>query len=193
MPSVNDMFHQKYKTFVEVKTMQDILCGLFRPIHFRGVVTLVSKLFNISYADRAYFGMKDFQQIKIIERMAKDLNFRTKIIPCPIVRERSGLALSSRNTYLNDDEKNISLDISKTLKEAQQDFKTKDLNSVKKNTLNKLKKIPDSKIDYAEVVSFDDLSIADENTKKAVFAVAIWIGKTRLIDNIVMTKQSKKR
>ncbi|GHT62154.1 pantothenate synthetase [Endomicrobiia bacterium] len=192
MPSVEDMFSKGHKTFVEVKVMQDILCGPFRPIHFRGVVTLVSKLFNISYADRAYFGMKDFQQLKIVERMAKDLNFRTTIVPCPTVRERSGLALSSRNTYLSDDEKNVSLNISKALKEARQDFKTKNLNFIKKNILNKLKKIPNSKIDYAEVVSFDDLSIADKNIKKVVFAVAIWIGKTRLIDNVVMTKRGEK-
>jgi pantoate--beta-alanine ligase len=192
MPSVNDMFPQDHKTFVEVKTMQDILCGPFRPVHFRGVATVVSKLFNISHADRAYFGMKDFQQLKIIEKMAKDLNFRTKIVPCPIVREKSGLALSSRNSYLNDEEKNISLNISKILREAVHDFENTDLNSVKKNVINKFNKIPNSKIDYVEIVNFNDLSVADKNTKKAVFAVAVWIGKTRLIDNIIMIKQSKK-
>jgi pantoate--beta-alanine ligase len=192
MPSANDMFPKEHKTFVEVKTMQDILCGPFRPLHFRGVATLVLKLFNISYADRAYFGMKDFQQLKIVEKMAKDLNFRTKIVPCPTVRERRGLAMSSRNAYLSCDEKNASLNISKALKQAQQDFKTTDLNRLKTNVLTELKKIPDSKIDYAEVVSFDDLSIADKNTKKAVLAVAVWIGKTRLIDNIVMTKRGGK-
>ncbi|MDR1926847.1 MAG: pantoate--beta-alanine ligase [Endomicrobium sp.] len=192
MPSVNDMFSQNHRTFTEVKTMQDILCGHFRPIHFRGVATVIVKLFNISYANRAYFGMKDFQQLKIIEKMTKDLNFRTKIISCPIVREKNGLALSSRNSYLSVDERNASVNISKILKEAMQDFKHKDLVSVKKNTLDKLQRIINSKIDYAEVVNFNDLSIADKNTKKAVFVVAIWIGKTRLIDNIVMTKQSTK-
>jgi pantoate--beta-alanine ligase len=192
MPSVNDMFSQNHRTFTEVKTMQDILCGHFRPIHFRGVATVIVKLFNISYADRAYFGMKDFQQLKIVEKMTKDLNFRTKIVPCPIVREKDGLALSSRNSYLSVDERNASVNISKILREAMHDFKHKDLVSVKKNTLDKLQRIINSKIDYAEVVNFNDLSIADKNTKKAVFAVAIWIGKTRLIDNVVMTKQSTK-
>jgi pantoate--beta-alanine ligase len=192
MPSASDMFPKEHKTFVEVKAMQDILCGPFRPLHFRGVATLVSKLFNISYADRAYFGMKDFQQLKIVEKMAKDLNFRTKIVPCPIVRERGGLAISSTNAYLSCAEKKASLNISKALKQAQQDFKTKDLNRLKKNILSKLKKIPYSKIDYAEVVSFDDLSIADRLAKKAVLAVAVWIGKTRLIDNIVMIKRGGK-
>ncbi|MDR2811964.1 MAG: pantoate--beta-alanine ligase [Endomicrobium sp.] len=188
MPSVNDMFPKAHKTFVEVKTLQDIMCGAFRPAHFRGVATVVSKLFNISCADRAYFGMKDFQQLKIIEKMTKDLNFRTKIVPCPIVREKSGLALSSRNSYLSDEEKSLSLNISKILKEVAKEFKNKPLNAVKKKAVNKLKKIPNSKIDYAEIVSAKDLSTADRNTKKAIFAVAVWIGKTRLIDNTKMTK-----
>ncbi|MCA6071070.1 MAG: pantoate--beta-alanine ligase [Endomicrobium sp.] len=191
MPSVDDMFLQEHKTFVEVQKMQDVLCGLFRPAHFEGVATVVSKLFNISYPDRAYFGMKDFQQLKILERMARDLNFRTKIISCPTVRERSGLALSSRNSYLSEEEKNISLKISKTLKGAVHEFRNKDLNFVKRNVLNKLKKIPSSRIDYAEIVNFSNLSVADNNTKKVVFAVAVWIGKTRLIDNVIMTKRSK--
>jgi pantoate--beta-alanine ligase len=188
MPSANDMFPKAHKTFVEVKALQDIMCGAFRPIHFRGVATVVSKLFNISCADRAYFGMKDFQQIKIIEKMTKDLNFRTKIVPCPIVREKSGLALSSRNSYLSDEEKSLSLNISKILKEAVKEFKNKPLNAVKKKAVDKLKKIPNCKIDYAEIVSAKDLSLANKNTKRVVFMVAIWIGKTRLIDNTKMTK-----
>lgn len=136
--------------------------------------------------------MKDFQQLKIVEKMAKDLNFRTKIVPCSIVRERNGLALSSRNSYLSVDEKKTSINISKTLREAAKDFKHRDFNSVKKDAVDRLKKIPGSKIDYAEIVNFDDLSPADKNTKKAVFAVAIWIGKTRLIDNIAMIKSRRR-
>ncbi|MDR0800824.1 MAG: pantoate--beta-alanine ligase [Endomicrobium sp.] len=192
LPSVNDMFPSDHKTFIEVKTLQDILCGASRVSHFRGVATVVAKLFNISCADRAYFGMKDFQQLKIVEKMAKDLNFRTKIVPCSIVRERNGLALSSRNSYLSVDEKKTSMNISKTLREAAKDFKHRDFNSVKKDAVDRLKKIPGSKIDYAEIVNFDDLSPADKNTKKAVFAVAIWIGKTRLIDNIAMIKSRRR-
>jgi pantoate--beta-alanine ligase len=188
MPSVNDMFPADYKTFIEVKNLQDILCGAFRANHFRGVVTAVAKLFNISCADRAYFGMKDFQQLKIIEKMGRDLNFRTKIIPCSIAREKNGLAFSSRNSYLSAEEKKRSLSISKSLKAAVEDFKCRDLNFVKKTVINKLKKIPEIEIDYAEIVNFDDLSPADKGTKKAVFAVAVWIGKTRLIDNVMMIK-----
>ena len=192
MPLVNDVFPSDYKTFVEVKTLQDILCGAFRPNHFRGVATVVAKLFNISCADRAYFGMKDFQQLKIVEKMAKDLNFRTKIVPCSIARERNGLALSSRNSYLSVDEKNMSMNISRILREAAKDFRCRNFNSVKKDAVDKFKKIPGSKIDYAEIVNFDDLSPADKNTKKAVFTVAIWIGKTRLIDNVVMIKSRRR-
>ncbi|MDR3275293.1 MAG: pantoate--beta-alanine ligase [Endomicrobium sp.] len=188
MPSVNDMFPVEHKTFLEVKFLQDILCGAFRANHFKGVATVVVKLFNISCADRAYFGMKDLQQLKIIERMTKDLNFKTKIIPCQIVREKNGLALSSRNSYLSVEERNLSVNISKILKEAAQDFKNKNLNAVMKNAVNKLKEIYGSKIDYAEIINFNDLSPVDKHVKKVVFAVAVWIGKTRLIDNIVMTK-----
>jgi pantoate--beta-alanine ligase len=188
MPSIHDMFPEDHKTFVEVKALQDIMCGAFRSIHFRGVATVISKLLNISYADRAYFGMKDFQQLKIIEKMVKDLNFRTKVVPCHIVREKSGLALSSRNAYLNKDEKVLSLNIYKTLKEAAKKFKNKPLNVIKKTILDKLRKIPNSKIDYVEAVSTKDLSPATKNTKSVVFAVAIWIGKTRLIDNVQMIK-----
>jgi pantoate--beta-alanine ligase len=173
VPTVNDMFSVNHKTFVEVKTLQDILCGKFRPSYFRGIVTVVVKLFNMSYADRGYFGMKDFQQFKIIEKMAKDLNFRTKIIPCPIVRERSGLAISSENYYLSIEENKASENISRILKEASKDFKVKDLNFVKESVLDKLKKIPDGKVDYAEILDFNDLSFAGKNTRKVVFAVAI--------------------
>jgi pantoate--beta-alanine ligase len=191
MPAVNDMFPSNHKTFIEVKILQDILCGKFRPNHFRGVVTVVVKLFNISCADRSYFGMKDFQQLKILEKVARDLNFKTKIIPCPIVREKSGLAISSRNSYLSVEEKKSSENIFKILKEASEDFKIRNLNFVKKNVLEKLKKIPDSKVDYAEIVDFNDLSLADKDTRKVVFVVALWLGRTRLIDNTVMIKQTK--
>jgi len=191
MPLANSMFPMSHKTYVEVKTLQDTLCGSFRKNHFRGVATVVLKLFNISCADRAYFGIKDFQQLRIIERMTKDLNFKTKIIPCPIVRESSGLAISSRNSYLNDTERKLSANIYKILKVAAQDFKNKDFKSIKKNTFDRLKEIPVSKVDYIEILNFDDLSPADENAKKVIFAVALWIGGTRLIDNIFMIKPGR--
>jgi pantoate--beta-alanine ligase len=110
-------------------------------------------------------------------------------VPCPIVREKGGLALSSRNSYLSANEKKISLNIFKILKLAKQDFKKCELSLVKRKALNRFKKIPNSKVDYAEIVKFDDLSKVDKKTKRVVFAVAVWIGKTRLIDNIIMSKK----
>lgn len=188
VPSVQEMFTEDYKTYIEVKQMQDILCGSFRENHFRGVATVVAKLFNLTFADRAYFGMKDLQQLRIVEKMAKDLNFRTKIVPCPVVRERSGLALSSRNSYLSDEEKKNAVNISKTLKQAKEDFKNKSATVVLNTAVKNLRCIPGSKIDYADILDYKDLSPVTKKTAKAVLAVAVWIGKTRLIDNMVLTK-----
>lgn len=188
VPSVQEMFPGEYKTFIEVKYMQDILCGAFRKNHFRGVATVVAKLFNLTFADRAYFGMKDFQQMRIIETMAKDLNFRTKIVPCPIVRERKGIALSSRNMYLGKEEKECALQISRILKKAKEAAKKESYARVLKKVNGDLRKIPGSKIDYAEILDYKNLSPACKNTKKAVLAAAVWIGKTRLIDNIALSK-----
>ncbi|AKL98129.1 pantoate--beta-alanine ligase [Endomicrobium proavitum] len=185
-PSVNEMFPAAHKTFIEVKQMQDVLCGSFRKGHFRGVATVVAKLFNITFAERAYFGMKDFQQLKIIERMAKDLNFRTKIVPCPVVREKSGLALSSRNSYLSQKEKNDAVQISKILKEAKKNFSKNNVSAVLKDAIKKLNKISGSKIDYAEILDANTLSRADKASRNFIFAVAVWVGKTRLIDNVVL-------
>lgn len=188
VPSVSEMFPENHKTFIEVKDMQDIMCGEFRPGHFRGVATVVAKLFNITCAERAYFGMKDFQQLKIIEKMAKDLNFRTKIVACPIVREKSGLAMSSRNSYLNENERQTAAEISKILKDAKAEFKNKNAVQILKKAKSALLSLPGSKIDYVEMADYNGLSVLNINTKKAVLAVAVWIGKTRLIDNIILSK-----
>ena len=187
-PSVAEMFPEGYKTFVEVNEMQDVLCGAFRKGHFRGVATVISKLFNITFAERAYFGIKDFQQLKIIEKMSKDLNFRTKIVPCQLIREKSGLAMSSRNFYLGEDEKLAAAGISKILKEAQSEFKNKNALQVLKKVRTALESVKGGKVDYAEIRDYKNLSAININTKKAVLAVGVWIGKTRLIDNIMLSK-----
>ncbi|MDR2425840.1 MAG: pantoate--beta-alanine ligase [Endomicrobium sp.] len=187
-PSAEDMFAKDHKTFIDVRDIQDILCGEFRKGHFIGVATVVAKLFNIAFAERAYFGMKDFQQLRIIDKMAKDLNFRTKIVPCPIVREKSGLAMSSRNLYLNEREKKIAAEISKILKEAKAGFKNKSAKKIIAKVKSSLSLLPESKVDYAEMRDYESLSVLNTNTKKAVLAVAVWIGKTRLIDNIMLSK-----
>jgi pantoate--beta-alanine ligase len=190
VPSTEEMFPQANITRVEVKGLQDLLCGRFRKDHFLGAATVVAKLFNITFADRAYFGMKDFQQLRIIEKMARDLNFRTKIVPCEIVRERSGLALSSRNSYLTTEEKKSAVLISKILKHSKEEIKVKSFAAILKNVVKRISSIKNSKIDYVEVVDFNDLSQVSKNTKKAVLAVAVWIGKTRLIDNIIISKKT---
>jgi pantoate--beta-alanine ligase len=188
MPTVNEMFPNNYKTFIEPTALQNIMCEKFRPTHFRGVATVVAKLLNISCACSAYFGIKDFQQLKIIEKMVKDLNFKTKIVPCPIVREKNGLAASSRNLYLSAQEKERGSKIYKILKEVSVDFKNKSPHVLKQSTISKLNKISNIKIDYVDIVNFNDLSPINKSTKKAVLAVAVWIGKTRLIDNIILAR-----
>jgi pantoate--beta-alanine ligase len=188
VPDVSEMFAKDYKTRVEVEVLQDLLCGRFRVNHFSGVATVVAKLFNITFADRAYFGMKDFQQLRIVEKMAKDLNFRTKIVPCEIVREKSGLALSSRNSYLNPEEKESAVLISKSLRLAKEEIKSKSFAAVLKNASKRISSIKNSKIDYVEILDFKNLTQVSTKTKKAVLAAAGWIGKTRLIDNIIISK-----
>ena len=126
--------------------------------------------------------------MRIIETMARDLNFRTKIVPCPVVREKRGIALSSRNAYLSEEEKENALKISQILKKAKEDIKKKSYTQVLKKVNSDLKKISGSKVDYAEIRDYKNLSAVDKNTKKAVLAVAVWIGKTRLIDNIILSK-----
>jgi pantoate--beta-alanine ligase len=190
-PSVEDMFDKNYKTFIEVYGLQNMLCGKTRKTHFRGVATVVAKLFNISCADNAYFGLKDFQQVKVIEAMKKDLNFYTKIIPCPLVREPDGLALSSRNIYLSPNERKEALKISTALMEARKDFKTKPADEVLKRAKKILQSIKGGRIDYIELLNYNDLSPIDEKTKRAVMLAAVWVGKTRLIDNMELTRRTK--
>lgn len=187
-PSVEDMFPKGYETYIEVSKMQDVLCGQFRKGHFKGVATVVAKLFNITLPERAYFGLKDFQQFRIIEKMVKDLNFKTKVVPCPTVREKSGLAMSSRNSYLSDKDNINAVNISEILKKAKNNAKKDSFAKILQEAKKNLKKIPNSRIEYAQILDFSTLSQADKNTKKAIFAVALWIGKTRLIDNVQITK-----
>jgi pantoate--beta-alanine ligase len=176
-PKPEDMYTGDYSTFVEVLGLSDNMCGAFRPGHFKGVATVVAKLFNITGADNAYFGMKDFQQLKIIERMARDLNFKTRVVPCPIVREKDGLAMSSRNVYLSKQARAEAVKISASL------FKAKTIKNAR-FIKNEISKIRDSKIDYVEILDAGTLGKVTKSTKEVLAAVAVWVGKTRLIDNI---------
>ncbi len=188
LPTNETLYGKKFLTYVATEELSKIMCGVTRPVHFRGVTTVVSKLLNISLADRAYFGLKDYQQYIIIKKMVEDLNIRTKIIGCPIVREKTGIALSSRNTYLTQEAKAEADGIYKALCNAKKDFSDgKTLAVVKKNLEKNILKIKNSKIDYVELRTADTLESASRSDKKVLAAVAVKVGNVRLIDNIVMT------
>lgn len=193
IPSVEAMYPEGYATYVEVERLTKGLCGRFRPGHFRGVTTVVLKLFNIVKPHKAYFGMKDYQQLKVIEKMTKDLNLDVQIVPCPTVREPDGLAMSSRNAYLSQEERESASIIYKSLLYAQELFQKGETNAEKLREAIEdiLKKEPlVSKIEYVEVVHPETLEGLENIGKEgALIAVAIYIGKARLIDNILLRKE----
>lgn len=182
-PEPSEMYQNPHTT-VDISLLSDGLCGSKRPGHFRGVCTVVSKLFNISKADRAYFGQKDAQQLAIIKKMVKDLNFDVEVIGCPIVREEDGLAMSSRNTYLNEAERKAALCLSKAIfagKDAiHKGMKVCELQSLMSRIITCE---PMAKIDYLSVVDLENLQPLEEIHEPVLVAMAVYIGKTRLIDN----------
>ena len=187
-PEASEMYHDR-KTFVDIEDMSNNLCGAKRPGHFRGVCTVCTKLFNITGADRAYFGQKDAQQVAIIKKVVFDLNIPIEIIPCPIVREDDGLALSSRNTYLSEEERKAALCLSKAI------FKGEDLaksGSSVSEVLSKMKEIISSeklaRIDYISAVDLSTMEDAKDFDGDRLVAIAVFIGKTRLIDNFIYSR-----
>ena len=186
-PEPEEMYAPDFCTYVDMSGLTEELCGLSRPTHFRGVCTVVNKLFNIASPNRAYFGQKDAQQLAIVARMVRDLNMNVEVIGCPIVREADGLAKSSRNTYLNKQERQAALILSKTIKLGQDMVENGErnaevlLNAMKAN----IETEPLAKIDYVKAV--DAVSIAPLNTLHGpvLVAMAVYIGKTRLIDNFI--------
>jgi len=188
-PSVKDMYPEGFLTYVEVTRLSNILCGAFRPGHFRGVTTVVLKLFNIIQPDIAYFGLKDYQQYIIIKKMAKDLNMDIKIKGLPIIRDKDGLALSSRNQYLSADERKDALLLYKSLMEAKKMILSGEVNSSKiKKRIYKIllsgKYIRKKNIDYVAIIHPESLEKLDIIDKQCVIALAVRIGKARLIDNM---------
>lgn len=173
-------------TFVDIGLLSDELCGKSRPTHFRGVCTVVTKLFNITKADKAYFGEKDAQQLIIIKKMAKDLNIDIKVIGCPIVREKDGLAMSSRNAYLNPQEREAATCLSKAIALGKSMIE-KELSA--QELKNCMKKIiaaePLAKIDYLEIVDLNTLQPVEYIEHSVLVAMAVFFGKTRLIDNFI--------
>ena len=161
-PEPSEMYNDGFCSYVDMSVLTEELCGLSRPVHFRGVCTVVNKLFNIVQPDRAYFGQKDAQQLAIIKRMVKDLNMNLEIIGCPIVREGDGLAKSSRNTYLNPEERKAALVLNQSLK------KGKELLESGCRDAKEIRKV------ITEIIE-----------KEELVAIAVYIGKTRLIDNVI--------
>ncbi|MCL5072196.1 MAG: pantoate--beta-alanine ligase [Actinobacteria bacterium] len=191
-PSTDEMYKKDFKTFVEVKDLGDVMCGRARPGHFKGVCTVVLKLFNIIKPDIAYFGQKDYQQLVIIRKMTKDLNIPVEIAECPTVREEDGLAISQRNKYLSSDERKNAIILFQSLRLAEELIigGQKDLEIVRKAAIEKLESNPFvSKIDYFDFREKDmlyEIEQIDKKTAKILIASAVWIGKTRLIDNILL-------
>jgi pantoate--beta-alanine ligase len=185
-PSVSEMYPQGDQTWVEVGAVSEGLCGRFRPGHFKGVATIVAKLFNLVRPDRAYFGQKDFQQLKVIEQIVRDLCFPVRIRPCPTVRDREGLALSSRNAYLRPDQKKRALSIHKTLRVLARYVKQGETRvSWLENLGKKLLRKEVDLIQYLEIRRARDLSKITRISKgeKNVILTAVKIGPVRLIDN----------
>lgn len=186
-PSVEEMYTDGFSTFVDLNNLTSGLCGKSRPTHFRGVCTVVSKLFNIVNPDKAYFGQKDAQQLSIIKQMVTDLNFDIEIVSCPIVREADGLAKSSRNTYLSKEERQASTIINKSFKKAKALIKSGERDS--KNIIdfikNEINKEPLAKIDYVSIVDNNTIKSIKTIEEGSLIAVAVFIGNTRLIDNFI--------
>ena len=187
-PEPEEMYADGFCSYVDMNGLTTELCGKSRPIHFRGVQTVVLKLFNIVKPDTAYFGQKDAQQLAVIKRMVKDLNVDTEIVGCPIVREADGLAKSSRHTYLNPDERKAALILSRSLKLGRELIENGETDSkaVIKAITDSINTEPLAKIDYVDVVDFDTITPVDKIGKSVLVAIAVYIGKTRLIDNFII-------
>ncbi|WP_427339374.1 pantoate--beta-alanine ligase [Caloranaerobacter sp. DY30410] len=187
-PEVEEMYPEGYNTYVEVLGVTDKLCGASRPGHFRGVTTVVMKLFNIVTPDRAYFGQKDAQQVYVIKQMVRDLNMDVNIISCPIVREHDGLAMSSRNTYLSEEERRQALVLSKSLFWAKDMINKgeRDAKTLIEGIKSMINEMPLADIDYVEIIDYDTFREVDKLKGNILIALAVRIGKTRLIDNILV-------
>mgnify|MGYP002559238410 FL=1 len=186
-PEPSELYAPDACTFVNVEEITSVLCGKTRPTHFRGVCTVVSKLMNISQADRAYFGQKDAQQLAVVRRMVRDLNMNVEVVGCPIVREEDGLAKSSRNTYLSPAEREAALVLSRAVREGHCLMEEGERDA--KTILGAMRAIieaePLARIDYVEMVSWDGIKPVDVADSSVLVAMAVYIGKTRLIDNFI--------
>lgn len=190
-PTPEEMYGDNFYSYVDMDVLTKELCGLSRPVHFRGVCTVVAKLFNIVTPDKAYFGQKDAQQLAVIKRMVKDLNMPLTIVGCPIIREEDGLAKSSRNTYLSPEERKAALVLSRSifLGKKMVEQGEKDCKKIKEAMTAEIEKEPLAKIDYVKIVDLSTMQQVETTEHGVLAAIAVYIGKTRLIDNF-MTEEA---
>lgn len=186
-PAPEQMYLPNHNTYVVAETLTDALCGASRPGHFRGVCTVVTKLFNIVQPDRAFFGQKDAQQLAIIRRMVADLNMNVQVIGCPIVREADGLAKSSRNAYLCADERKAALVLSRAVRAGEAAVRAgeRDALALKRLMCGIIEDEPLARIDYVEVVDGQTMQPVERLGSSVLVAMAVYIGSTRLIDNFI--------
>ena len=186
-PTAEEMYLPAHNTYVVMETLTDALCGASRPGHFRGVCTVVTKLFNIVRPDRAFFGQKDAQQLAIIKRMVADLNMNVTVVGCPIVREEDGLAKSSRNAYLSPEERQAALVLSRAIRagEAAVAAGERDGTTLRRLMTAVIEEEPLARIDYIEVVDGLTMRPVEAIGETALVAMAVYIGRTRLIDNFL--------
>ena len=187
-PDNEVMYPDDYFTYVEVEELGQVLCGRSRPTHFRGVATVVAKLFLITKCDVAVFGQKDYQQALIIQRMVEDLNFDVKIIISPTVREPDGLAMSSRNAYLTAEERERAVCLIQALEKAMALFEFGEVHAarLREEMVKSVLAVPEVRVDYLEVVDAQTLQPIEKVDRRTLLAGAIWLGKARLIDNIIL-------
>ena len=186
-PTPEEMYGDQFYSYVDMDVLTKELCGLSRPVHFRGVCTVVTKLFNIVTPDRAYFGQKDAQQLAVIKRMVKDLNMPLTITGCPIIREEDGLAKSSRNTYLSPEERKAALVLSRSifLGKEMVEKGERDCKRILAAMTEEIEKEPLAKIDYVKIVDLDTMQQVEKIDRGILAAIAVYIGKTRMIDNFM--------
>ncbi len=187
-PEAEEMYAPDFSTYVEMQKVSEGLCGRTRPTHFRGVCTVVCKLFHIVMPDRAYFGQKDAQQLAVIRRMVRDLDMDIQIVGCPIIREADGLAKSSRNTYLNKKEREAALVLSRAVFHGESMMKNgeRDAEAVLAAMRELIESEPLARIDYVEMVDSDSIQPLTRAEGSVLVAMAVYIGNTRLIDNFMM-------
>ncbi|MGI6501854.1 MAG: pantoate--beta-alanine ligase [Anaerostipes sp.] len=186
-PEPSEMYEDDFCSFVDMSGLTEGLCGKTRPVHFRGVCTVVNKLFHIVTPDNAYFGQKDGQQLAVIRRMVRDLNMNVNVVGCPIIREEDGLAKSSRNTYLSKEERKGALVLSKAIQLGSELSKTeKNAKKVVAQMKELIQKEPLAKIDYVEAVDAFSMEPVETLDGECMLAMAVYIGNTRLIDNVLV-------